>query len=160
MFYPPEGLCGAEPEGGPIVFTFHFIGVGKGTGGFKFWAGNPPFWSPIGSCANESWRRSTKNPFFSFMGPSIGGANVLSMTNLANVPTKNPYFSFMGPSIISAHVFDGVYLYCRSSHSSAKTKSFTAIFYLGGIIFSGPLCGHYLSLFLSYIWSREKFFNL
>ena len=36
MFYPPEGLCGAEPEGGPIVFTFHFIGVGKGTGGFKF----------------------------------------------------------------------------------------------------------------------------
>ena len=49
------------------------------------------------------------------MGPSIGGANVLSMTNLANVPTKNPYFSFMGPSIISAHVFDGVYLYCRSS---------------------------------------------
>ena len=30
MFYPPEGLCGAEPEGGAIVFTFHFIGVGKG----------------------------------------------------------------------------------------------------------------------------------
>ena len=35
MFYPPEGLCGAEPEGGPIVFTLDFIGVGKGTGGFK-----------------------------------------------------------------------------------------------------------------------------
>ena len=43
MFYPLEGLCGAEPEGGPIVFTFHFIGVGKGTGGFKFLAGNPRF---------------------------------------------------------------------------------------------------------------------
>ena len=43
MLYPPEGLCGAEPEGGPIVFTFHFIGVGQGTRGFKFWAGNPPF---------------------------------------------------------------------------------------------------------------------
>ena len=44
MLYPPEGLCGAEPERGPIVFTLHFIGVGRGTGGFKFWAGNSPFW--------------------------------------------------------------------------------------------------------------------
>ena len=43
MFYPPEGLCTAEPERGPIVFTLHFIGVGRGTDGFKFWAGNPPF---------------------------------------------------------------------------------------------------------------------
>ena len=32
MLYPPEGLCGAEPERGPIVFTLHFIGVGRGTG--------------------------------------------------------------------------------------------------------------------------------
>ena len=45
MFYPPEGLCWAEPEGGPIVFTFHFIGVGRGTGGFKIRIGNPPFWN-------------------------------------------------------------------------------------------------------------------
>ena len=22
MFYPPEGLCKAEPEGGPIIFTY------------------------------------------------------------------------------------------------------------------------------------------
>ena len=43
MFYTPEGLCRAEPERGPIVFTLHFIGVGRGTGGFKFWTGNPPF---------------------------------------------------------------------------------------------------------------------
>ena len=43
MFYPPEGLCGAEPERGPIVFTLHFIGVGRGTGGFKIRIGNPPF---------------------------------------------------------------------------------------------------------------------
>ena len=43
MFYPPEGLCGAEPERGPIVFTLHFIGVGRGTGGFNFRGGNPPF---------------------------------------------------------------------------------------------------------------------
>ena len=46
MFYPPEGLCRAEPKRGPIVFTLHFIGVRRGTGGFKFWAGNPPFWKP------------------------------------------------------------------------------------------------------------------
>ena len=43
MFYPPEGLCRAEPERGPIVFTLHFIGVGRGTGGFKIRIGNPPF---------------------------------------------------------------------------------------------------------------------
>ena len=36
-------LCGAEPERGPIVFTLYFIGVGRGTGVFKFLAGNPPF---------------------------------------------------------------------------------------------------------------------
>ena len=41
MFYPPE-RCGAEPERGPIVFTLHFIGVGRGTGGFNFRSGNPP----------------------------------------------------------------------------------------------------------------------
>ena len=35
MFYPPEGLCRAEPEGGPIVFTFHFIGIDNGTGIFN-----------------------------------------------------------------------------------------------------------------------------
>ena len=46
MFYPPEGLCWAEPERGPIVFTLHFIGVGRGTGGFNFRGGNPPFWKP------------------------------------------------------------------------------------------------------------------
>ena len=43
MFYPPEALCGAEPERGPIVFTLHFIGVGRGTGGFKFSGGERPF---------------------------------------------------------------------------------------------------------------------
>ena len=43
MLYPLEGLCGAEPEGGPIVFTFDFIGVGNGTGGFKIQIGIPPF---------------------------------------------------------------------------------------------------------------------
>ena len=43
MFYPPERLCRAEPERGPIVFTLHFIGVGRGTGGFKFSEGERPF---------------------------------------------------------------------------------------------------------------------
>ena len=46
MFYPPEGLCGAEPERGLIVFTLHFIGVGRGTGVFKIRIGNPPFGNP------------------------------------------------------------------------------------------------------------------
>ena len=50
----------------------------------------------------------------------------------------------------------------RSMYGSAKR--FTAIFnsytpWLGGIIFSGPLWSPYLSLFLSYIWSREECFN-
>ena len=50
----------------------------------------------------------------------------------------------------------------RSTHRSAKR--FTAIFnsytpWLGGIIFIGSLWSPYLSLFLSYIWSREKCFN-
>ena len=39
----PEGLCRAEPERGPIVFTFNFIVVGNGTKGFKIHIGNPPF---------------------------------------------------------------------------------------------------------------------
>ena len=43
IFYPPEGLCTAEPERGPIVFTLHFIGVGRGTGGFQFMGGFLPF---------------------------------------------------------------------------------------------------------------------
>ena len=43
MFYPSEGLCRAEPEGGPIVFTFHFIGVDNGTGIFKITIFRWPF---------------------------------------------------------------------------------------------------------------------
>ena len=43
MFYPPEGLCRAEPERGPIVFTLHFIGVGRGIRGFQFIGGFLPF---------------------------------------------------------------------------------------------------------------------
>ena len=65
-----------------------------------------------------------------------------------------------GPSMVNARVLlMGSY---RSTYGSAKR--FTAIFnsytpWLGGIIFSGPLWSPYLSLFLSYIWSREKCFN-
>ena len=29
MFYPPEGLCRAEPKGGPIVFTMFYFGIGN-----------------------------------------------------------------------------------------------------------------------------------
>ena len=31
MFYPPKGVCFADSQRGPIVFTLHFIGVGRGT---------------------------------------------------------------------------------------------------------------------------------
>ena len=43
MFYPPEGLCRAEPERGPIVFYLCFIGVGRGPGGVQFTGGFLPF---------------------------------------------------------------------------------------------------------------------
>ena len=43
MFYHSDGICGAETEGCLIVFTFNFIGVGKGTVFFKFSAGNQLF---------------------------------------------------------------------------------------------------------------------
>ena len=63
MFYPSEGLCGAEPERGPIVFTLHFIGVGRGTGGFKFTGGFfcpfeilKMFYPPEGLCRAEPER--------------------------------------------------------------------------------------------------------
>ena len=59
MFYPPEGLCGVEPEGGPIVFSFHFIGVGKGTEGLNFelvsrlFETSKMFYPPQGLCRAE-----------------------------------------------------------------------------------------------------------
>ena len=31
MFYPPEGLCRAEPERGPIVFTYDLFGYSNFT---------------------------------------------------------------------------------------------------------------------------------
>ena len=60
MFYPPEGLCRAEPERGPIVFTLHFIGVGRGPGGFNLQAVFclfeilKMFYPPEGLCAEQS----------------------------------------------------------------------------------------------------------
>ena len=59
IFYPPEGLCGAEPEGGPIVFTFNFIGVGKGTGvsqseySIGLFETSKMFYLPEGLCGAE-----------------------------------------------------------------------------------------------------------
>ena len=47
---------------GPIVFTFHFIGVGNGTGGFKITIFRRPFWklenvlSPGGSLLSRLLR--------------------------------------------------------------------------------------------------------
>ena len=62
MFYPPEGLCGAEPERGPIVFSLHFIGVGRGTQDSKsYWVYRifffaKKFYPPKGVCFADSQR--------------------------------------------------------------------------------------------------------
>ena len=42
----------------------------------------------------------------------------------------------------------------------SELQLFSTLIPLGGIIYSGPLWSPYLSLFLSYIWSKEKYFNL
>ena len=55
MFYPPEGLCAAEPERGPIVFTYVFL-CRKGsqfTGGFLTLK---MFYPPEGLCGAEPER--------------------------------------------------------------------------------------------------------
>ena len=33
------------PEGGPIEYSFHFIGIGNGSRGFKNTSVNRPFWN-------------------------------------------------------------------------------------------------------------------
>ena len=42
MFYPPKGLCKAEPNGVHLT-VFPFIVLGKGVWTFRFSGGNPPF---------------------------------------------------------------------------------------------------------------------
>ena len=57
MFYPPKGLCKADTEGGPIVFTYVLFSLRKRILDFHFTSGNPPFWdlqnvlSPEGTSA-------------------------------------------------------------------------------------------------------------
>ena len=46
MFYPPEGLCRAEPKRGTTVFTYVLFGVWKGTRIFKITTFRRPFWNP------------------------------------------------------------------------------------------------------------------
>ena len=43
MFYPPKGLCEAEPEWGPFDNSFHLLCLEKGVGTFKFSGGERPF---------------------------------------------------------------------------------------------------------------------
>ena len=45
MFYPPKGLCEAEPEWGPFENSFHLLCLEKGVGTFKFSGGERPFWN-------------------------------------------------------------------------------------------------------------------
>ena len=46
MFYPPKGLCKADTEGGPIVFTYILFCARKRILEFQFCIGYPPFWDP------------------------------------------------------------------------------------------------------------------
>ena len=43
MFYPPKGLCKADTEGGPIVFTYVLFCVRKRILDFQFTGGFLPF---------------------------------------------------------------------------------------------------------------------
>ena len=43
MFYPPKGLCKADTEGGPIVFTYVLFWVRKRILDFQFTSGFLPF---------------------------------------------------------------------------------------------------------------------
>ena len=64
MFDPPEGLCRAEPEGGPIVFTNVLFWVRKRILDFQFTDGFLPFLdlenvlSPEGTLQSRYRRRS------------------------------------------------------------------------------------------------------
>ena len=43
MFYPPKGICEADTEGGPIVFTYVLFWVRKRILDFQFTDGFLPF---------------------------------------------------------------------------------------------------------------------
>ena len=97
------------------------------------------------------------------------GAKVLSMANLANVSTKNPYSSFTGPCMVNARIFRwGLSLLDPPMGPRRELQLFLILIPLGwiifsgprGIIFTGPQWSPYLSLFLPYTWSREKYLNL
>ena len=68
------------------------------------------------------------------------------------------YGSIYGQCVTS---FDGVYpLQVHLPVREENYSLFSILIPLGRIIFSGPLWSSYLSLFLSYIWSREKYIIL
>ena len=45
ILYPPKGLCKADTEGGPIVFTYVLFWVRKTLEAFQFTNGFLPFWN-------------------------------------------------------------------------------------------------------------------
>jgi len=60
IFYPPKGLCKADTEGGPIVFTYVLFCVRKHMLDFQFTKcfflleTSPMFYPPEGSCESRS----------------------------------------------------------------------------------------------------------
>ena len=59
MFYPPKGLCEAEPEWGPFDNSFHLLCLEKGVGTSKFSGGRAlfeilkMFYPPKGLCEEK-----------------------------------------------------------------------------------------------------------
>ena len=58
MFYPPKGLCEADTEGGPIVFTYVLFCLRTRILDFHFTGGNPPFWNLQNVLSPEGTLRS------------------------------------------------------------------------------------------------------
>ena len=64
MFYPPKGVCFADSHRGPIVFTLHFIGVGRGTQDSKsYWVYRIFFFAKMFYCDGLTGGRLTKRSF-------------------------------------------------------------------------------------------------
>ena len=62
MFYPPKGLCKADTEGSPIVFTYVLFGLGNVYWTFNllavfcFFETPRMFYHPVGLCGAEPER--------------------------------------------------------------------------------------------------------
>ena len=119
MFYPPEGLCGAEPERGPIVFTLDFIGVDYHTGIFKITSFRWLFWnlenvlSPGGTL--QSRARKGSNCFYLCFIPRREAAKAAPKGSTLPTPIKwkeyqlDPYWKLQADFPSGDKIFSGIF---------------------------------------------------